>query len=226
MVVYFPKNGKSVVVNGIQIKRPGLPMQFPVKVYEKFVEKGLLVRRPQDMDPISPEELRHQVEMAKEANKPVYVPESLSGESSGAPVPAGIGEDYPSATYKEEGADEFATNEYDLQLMAELRKLGVDTDKVLAEAKAQQKTETVVKESVEEKPVAEETHTGGVFASFVEKENKEETTGLTYEKALSMVKLNEDGSFKLGKDGTYVLTPGAKPYTKAEICAAIDKGKK
>ena len=38
MVVYFPKNGKSVVVNGIQIKRPGLPMQFPVKVYEKFVK--------------------------------------------------------------------------------------------------------------------------------------------------------------------------------------------
>ncbi len=223
MVVYFPKNGKSVVVNGIQIKRPGLPMQFPVNVYEKFVEKGLLVRRPQDMDPISPEELRHQAEMAKEANKPVYIPESMSGNNSGAPVPAGIGEDYPSATYKDESEDSF-TNEYDLQLMSELRKLGVDTDKVLAEAKAQQNVETVVKEDVEE-PVVEEAHTSGVFASFVEKESKE-TLGLTYEKALSMVKLNEDGSLKLGKDGTYVLTPGAKPYSKAEICAAIDKGKK
>lgn len=222
MVVYFPKNGKSVVVNGIQIRRPGLPMQFPVKVYEKFVEKGLLVRRPQDMDPISPEDLRRQVEIAKEANKPVYIPESMSGNSSGAPVPAGIGEDYPSATYKDESEDSF-TNEYDLQLMSELRKLGVDTDKVLAEAKAQQASETVVKESVEQ-PVVEEKREGGVFASFVEKEAKEES-GLTYEKALSMVKLNEDGSFKLGKDGTYVLTPGAKPYSKAEICAVIDKGK-
>ena len=224
MVVYFPKNGKSVVVNGIQIKRPGLPMQFPVKVYEKFVEKGLLVRRPQDMDPISPEDLRRQVEMAQEAKKPVYIPESTDGDVSGAPVPAGIGEDYPSASYKDVGDDDLGTNEYDLQLIEELRKLGVDTDKVLAEAKAQQNAKTVVKEAVEE-PVVEETHTGGVFASFVEKESKEEDSGLTYEKALSMVKLNEDGSFKLGKDGTYVLTPGAKPYSKAEICAVIDKGK-
>ena len=224
MVVYFPKNGKSVVVNGIQIKRPGLPMQFPVKVYEKFVEKGLLVRRPQDMDPISPEDLRRQVEMAQEAKKPVYIPESTGGEVSGAPVPAGIGEDYPSASYKDVGDDDLGTNEYDLQLIEELRKLGVDTDKVLAEAKAQQNAKTVVKEAVEE-PVVEETHTDGVFASFVEKESKEEDSGLTYEKALSMVKLNEDGSFKLGKDGMYVLTPGAKPYSKAEICAVIDKGK-
>lgn len=237
MVVYFPKNGKSVSVNGIMIKRPGLPMQFPVKIYENWVEKGLLVKRPQDMDPISPEEMQRQVELARKENKPVFVQESVHTPVEGALVPKGIGEDYPSASYKEDEGD---TNEYDAQLMLELQKMGVDTAKLMKDLKNQQETTAAAPEvtplmpinevkeeapasKIEEKAPVEEPvkSTGGIFASFV----KNESEGLTYEKALSMVKREEDGSLKIGKDGLFVLTPGAKPYSKAEICAAI-KNKK
>lgn len=235
MVVYFPKNGKSVCINGIQIKRPGLPMQFPVKVYEKWVEKGLLVKRPQDMDPISPEEMQRQIEQARETRQPVFVqPQfdefSVSNES-GAPVPKGIGENYGRNYYSDDSSfDNQETNEYDALLLSELSKKGVDTVNLMKDLKDQpsvkettvQNLDTLVEsesqELVEEMSSVNEKK--GIFSDF----SKEETE-LTYEKAVSMVQLNEDGSFKRGRDGKYVLTLGAKPYTKAEICEAIDKKK-
>lgn len=239
MVVYFPKNGKSVCVNGIMIKRPGLPMQFPVKVYERFVEKGVLVKTPQEMDPLSPAEMQRQIELAQQAKQPIYVPEpqvEQASAPSGAPVPAGIGENYASATYKE---DDGFTNEYDYQLMSELEKMGVDTTKLMKDLKENQKNENTANSSVEQvnkviepeslvvqkvvEPQVTSNNTG-IFSSFVKEQQPAKET-LTYEKALSMVKRNEDGSLKLGKDGLFVLTPGAKPYSKAEICEAINNKK-
>ena len=237
MVVYFPKNGKSVCINGIQIKRPGLPMQFPVKVYEKWVEKGLLVKRPQDMDPISPEEMQKQIEQARETRQPVFVQpqfdEFYVSNESGAPVPKGIGENYGYQTNKSSNDFMNDTNESDALLLAELSKQGVDVQNLLKDLNnnAESLNQTneqpqnielfVEQENVITEPVQiEKQPMKGVFSDF----SKDEGC-LTYEKAVSMVKRNEDGSLRIGKDGTYVLTPGAKPYSKVEICAAID-GKK
>lgn len=154
MVVYFPKNGRSVMINTMLIGREGLPCQFPVQSYENFVNSGLLVKRPQDMDPLPPEQLKQEISIAKEKNVPVYIPEEMKAET------------------------EEPLSEYDIALINELNKR-------------------------ETKPV-----------------EKEE---LTYELAESYVKKNEDGSLKVGKDGDYVLTPGAKPFSKAEICEVIKK---
>lgn len=248
MVVYFPKNGKSVIINGIQIKRPGLPMQFPVKVYERWVEKGLLVKTPQEMDPLSPEELAKQVEDANAAGKPVFAPRPLEAPiPMGSPDPitmpltesagsegglklAGIGDDYPTSSSVETAP----MNEYDAMLLdavnKELAKKGKSAVSIseLEKNAEQNKTEAVkveevsqpqIQESLVEEEVVEQK---GIFAEI----SSEATEELTYEKALSMIKRNEDGSLKVGKDGLYVLTAGAKPWKKTEICAVIENHKK
>lgn len=228
MVVYFPKNGKSVVINGIQIKRPGLPMQFEVKIYEKWVEKGLLVKRAQDMDPLSPEELNRQVQEAAMNKQPVFIPPEQNLQPA---MPMNMVHSAPVKQLVQEPMQTESLNEYDLALIEAINKKRAEKGESPVDLKALKEQQAAAQEPVQPveqvKVVTEEPeHKGGVFSHFAEHEPvaKPEDV-LTYEKALSQVKRNEDGSLKIGKDGTYVLTPGAKPWKKSEICDMINSHK-
>lgn len=230
MVCYFPRNGKSAIVNGFPITRSGYPCQFEIEAYEKFVKMGILVKTPQEMAPLSEADLKKQIEQAKEEKRPVYVPPSDEG-------------------IKLKGIDEESLpkldnnintlNEYDNMFLAALKAKEAEhlAKGEVAKKPAEEVVLPNVKQTIQESNVQlEELKPEGVFSNLVKKDQEMVSSNnpifagkaiepLTYEKALSYVKTNPDGSLKVGKDGLYVMTLGAKPYSKNEICEVINSHK-